>query len=136
MLPSSFSVAKRTIKYNIILLAMFSMAPIITNMTRNMLNSVLPGLTVKTCGKFSLLGTCTSQMISLPNHLPSSTYVLCPHPQQKGQGIQKRRTHCPQPSQKGGIGPLAMAGMALTPVLLQPLLSWHPHFLNFHLWPF
>lgn len=30
--------------------------------------------------------------------------------------------HYPQPSQKGEMGPLAMAEVALAPMLLQPLL--------------
>ena len=62
-------------------------------------------------GKFSKLGN--SQIISLPNHLPPLTYL--------------RDLNCQRPSQKGGIGPLTVAGMALAPMLLNPLLSSLQH---------
>jgi len=103
-------------------LAMFSLAPIVTDLASNVLSGVLPGLTGQTGGKFSLPGN--SQMIGLPNHLPPSTYLRVLHPRQKGRGIRKKRKHCGRSSQKGGIGPLAaMAGMTLAPMLLKPLLS-------------
>ena len=73
-------------------LAMFSLAPIATDMASNMLNSVLPGLMGQTGGKFSLTGDL--QMISLPNHLSPSAYLLFPHSGQKGRGTRKRWKHC------------------------------------------
>ena len=60
--------------YNKEAMDMFSLAPIVTKMASNVLNSVLPGLTGQMGGKFSLLGNL--QMIDLPNHLPPSTYLL------------------------------------------------------------
>lgn len=102
-------------------LAMFSLAPIVTDMASNVLHSVLPGLTGQAGGKFSLPGN--SQMIGLPNHLPPSTYLHISRPRQKGKGktTTKRRG---RKSQKGGLGPLAaIAGMALAPMLLNPLLG-------------
>ena len=102
-------------------LAMFSLAPIVTDLASNVLHGVLPGLTGQAGGKFSLPGN--SQMIGLPNHLPPSTYLQVPRPRQKGRGIRKKRKRCRRPSQKGGLGPLAMAGMAFAPMLLKPLLA-------------
>ena len=52
-------------------LAMFLLAPIVTDLASNVLSSVLPRLTSQTGGKFSLLGN--SQMIGMPNHLQPST---------------------------------------------------------------
>ena len=104
-------------------LAMFSLAPIVTDMASNVLSSVLPGLTGQAGGKFSLPGN--SQIIGLPNHLPPSTYLHVPRARQKGKGMRKT-TKCGRrkKSQRGGLGPLAaMAGMALAPMLLNPLLA-------------
>ena len=92
-------------------LAMFSLVPIITDMSRNMLNTYHQDWRVKQVTSSAYQVTCK--------------WSVCPR--QRGQGIRKRRKHCPQPSQKGGIGPLAMAGMALASVLLQPLLSCLRH---------
>lgn len=108
-------------------LAMFSLAPIITDLASNVLGSVLPGLTGQGGGKFSLPGN--SQMIGLPNHLPPSTYLNLPRTSQKGKGkftASKKTKRCGRRrgSQKGGLGPLAaMAGMTLAPMLLKPLLG-------------
>ena len=104
-------------------LAMFSLAPIVTDMASNVLNSVIPGLTGQAGGKFSLPGN--TQMIGLPNHLPPATYLHLPRARQKGKGLQKM-TKRPRrrKSQQGGLGPLAaMAGMTLAPMLLNPLLA-------------
>ena len=54
-------------------LAMFSLAPIVTNLASNVLSSVLLGLTSQMGGKFSKLGN--SQIIGLHNHLPPFTYL-------------------------------------------------------------
>jgi len=104
-------------------LAMFSLAPIITDLTSNVIGGLLPGLTggQRGSGKFNLPGN--SQMIGLPNHLPPSTYFRVLQPRQKGRGLIKKRKKARHPLQKGGIGPLALAGMALAPILLQPLLG-------------
>lgn len=103
-------------------LAMFSLAPIVTDMASNVLNSMVPGLTGQAGGKFSLPDN--SQMIGLPYHLPLSTYLRVPRPKQKGGGIRKKMKCCKQKSQQGGLGPLAaMAGMALAPLVLKPLLT-------------
>ena len=103
-------------------LAMFSLAPIVTDMASNVLSSVIPGLTGQAGGKFSLPGN--TQMIGLPNHLPSSTYLHLPRARQKGKGLRKMVKRRGRKSQRGGLGPLAaMAGMALAPMLLNPLLA-------------
>lgn len=104
-------------------LAMFSLAPIVTDMASNVLNSVIPGLTGQAGGKFSLPGN--TQMIGLPTHLPPSTYFHIPRGRQKGKGMRKMvKRQRGRKSQQGGLGPLAaMAGMALAPMLLNPLLA-------------
>lgn len=101
-------------------LALFSLAPIATDIASNVLSGMLPGLTGQGGGKFSLPGN--SQIIGLPNHLPPSTYLHVPRAKQKGKGVRKKRYQ--RPSQRGGLGALgAMAGMALAPMILKPLLS-------------
>ena len=107
-------------------LAMFSLAPIVTDLASNVIGRLLPGLTGGqrgSGGQFILPGN--SQMIGLPNHLPPSAYLGMPPPRrQKGRGLVRKRKKARHPTaQKGGIGPLALAGMALAPMLLQPLLG-------------
>ena len=105
-------------------LAMFSLAPIVTDLASNVICGLLPGMTGGqrgSGGQFILPGS--SQMIGLPNHLPPSTYLGIPPRRQKGRGLVRERKKAPRPLQRGGIGPLALAGMALAPMLLQPLLS-------------
>ena len=132
-------------------LAMFSLAPIVTDMASNVLSSVIPGLTGQAGGKFNLPDNVArkvlyrripaggfagqaggkfslpgnTQMIGLPNHLPPATYLHLPRARQKGKGLRKM-TKRPRrrKSQQGGLGPLAaMAGMTLAPMLLNPLLA-------------
>lgn len=62
-------------------------------------------------------------MIGLPNHLPLSTYLRVLQPRKKKRGLIKKRKKARHPAQKGGIGPLALAGMAFVPMLLQLLLA-------------
>ena len=106
-------------------LAMFSLAPIVTVLANNVIGGLLPGLAGgQRCsggGRFELPGN--SQMIGLPNHLPPSTYIRVLQPRQKGRGLTKKRQKARNPLQKGGIGPLALAGMAFAPMLFQPLLA-------------
>ena len=105
-------------------LAMFSLAPIVTDLASNVIGGLLPGLGggQRGSGQFILPGN--SQMIGLPNHLPPFTYLGMPPPRrQKGRGLVRKRKKARRPLQKGGIGPLALAGMALAPMLLQPLLG-------------
>ena len=105
-------------------MAMFSLAPIVTDLASNVIGGLLPGLAGGqrgSGGQFLLPGN--SQMIGLPNHLPPSTYVRVPPRRQKGRGLIRKRKKARQPIQKGGIGPLALAGMAFAPMLLQPLLA-------------
>ena len=104
--------------------AMFSLAPIVTDLASNVIGGLLPGLTRGhwgSGGQFILPGN--SQMIGLPNHLPPSTYLGIPPRRQKGRGLVRKRKKARRPPQRGGIGPLALAGMALAPMLLQPLLD-------------
>lgn len=64
-------------------LAMFSLAPIVTDLASNVVGGLLPGLTgQRGSGKFELPGN--SQMIGLTNHLPPSTYLRVLPPRQKG----------------------------------------------------
>ena len=105
-------------------LAMFSLAPIVTDLASNVICGLLPGLTGGqrgSGGHFILPGS--SQMIRLPNHLTPSTYLGIPPRRQKGRGLFRKRKKARRPPQRGGIGPLALAGMALAPMLLQPLLG-------------
>ena len=103
-------------------LAMFSLAPIVTDLASNVIGGLLPCLTgQRGSGKFKLPGN--SQMIGLPNHLPPSTYLRVLAPHQKGRGLVKKRKKGRRTHQKGGLGGLALAGMALAPMLLQPLLG-------------
>lgn len=109
-------------------LAMFSLSPIVTDLASNVIGGLLPGLTGGqrgSGGQFILPGN--SQMIGLPNHLPPSTHLGIPPRRQKGRGLARKRKKARHPTtQKGGIGPLALAGMALAPMLLQPLLGSLP----------
>lgn len=93
-------------------LVMFSLAPIVTDLASDMISGLLPGLSggQRGSGKFDLPGNW--HMIGLPNHLPPSTYLQVLQPRQKGRGLSKKRKKGRHPVQKGGIGPLALAGMA------------------------
>ena len=104
-------------------LAMFSLAPIVTNLASNMIGGLLLGLTggQRGSGKFELPGY--SQMIGLPNHLPPCMYLQVLQPRQKGRGLTNRRKKGRHPLKKGGMGSLALASMAFALMLLQPLLA-------------
>lgn len=125
-------------------MAMYSLAPMVTDLASNVLGGILPRLTgQRGAGQrggqnlFHLPGN--SEMIGLPNHLPALSYLRLPSTTNmiprttnkqrgRGVGVVKKRCHRSGGSrrkrQRGGLGALAaMAGMTLAPMLLKPLLG-------------
>ena len=110
-------------------MALYSLAPLATEVVGNLLGNIVPGLVGQGgAGAFDLPGN--SRMIGLPNHLPPNTYYQLPRPSQKGGLVRKKKAKRVGAkkkgkgrSQKGGLGPLAvMAGLSLAPMLLNSLM--------------
>ena len=109
-------------------MALYSLAPLATQVVGSVLGNLLPGLGGAQGGgrAFSLPGN--AKMIGLPNHLPSNTYYRLPRASQKGGLVlpKKRRRHPTRSRrrQRGGIGPLGlMAGMSLAPMVIKALFG-------------
>ena len=106
-------------------MALYSLAPLATQVVRSVSGNLLPGLSgAQAGGAFSLPGN--SKMIGLPNHLPSNTYRL-PHTSQKGGLVlpkKRMRRHPTRRQQHGGIGPLGlMAGSSLALMVMNVLFG-------------
>ena len=110
-------------------MALYSLAPIATQVVGNQLGNMMPGLggggQEGGGGAFQLPGN--SRIIGLPNHLPSDTYYQLPRSRQRGglalprkpKRLGRKKT---RRSQQGGIGPLAvMAGQSLAPLVMKSL---------------
>lgn len=114
-------------------MALYSLAPLATQVVGSVLGNLLPGLggAQGGGGAFSLPGN--AKMIGLPNHLPSNTYYRLPRPSQKGGLVHSKLKRSKRPPtrprrrrrrQRGGIGPLGlMAGMSLAPMLMNALFG-------------
>ena len=115
-------------------MALYSLAPLATQVVGSVLGNLLPGLGEAQGGgggAFSLPGN--AKMIGLPNHLPSNTYYRLPRPSQKGGWVLPKKRTRRHPTrrpprrrrrQRGGIGPLGlMAGMSLAPMVIKALFG-------------
>ena len=109
-------------------MALYSLAPLATQVVGSVLGNLLPGLggAQGGGGAFSLSGN--AKMIGLPNHLTSNTYYRLPRPSQKGGWVlPKKRRHPTRPRrrrQRGGIGPSGlMAGLTLAPMVMKALFG-------------
>ena len=111
-------------------MALYSLAPIATQVVGNLLGNMMPGLgggggQEGGGGAFQLLGDL--RIIGLPNHLPSDTYYQLPRSRQRGglalpRNPKRLGRKTARRSQQGGISPLAvMAGLSLAPLVMKSL---------------